>query len=1002
MIDASWELQEQTGMVSRYQVSWTPNGANKPTASCYVDTTKTNTSSCDVYPTIGSCTLYTVTVQPQTLSQSTPSFTGTPASAADYTLLDVSSPVTVTNVTCANIGQSITVSWGNAGACVEYVVSYTGVAMWGDRQVTIEPSAPLNLAFEGVTATSFTVTWLKPVQENGLIAEYQVQWISTDDSLKSQSILDTRLTIADLKPCVNYTVTVAASTSAGRGQESKASQQTVVAVPPAVGPPQMLFVSSRSTNLTWIKPDTKCTVVGYTVRFSGQAMWGVNATINDTSLKTITSAIQITGLKPFSKYSYTVTAATAAGEGAPSQPQYIQTEVDAPSEPTQLRAEALNSTSVRVSWLAPTEENGIITNYTIRSQLAGNGTEADKEQIITTPGNRFTCDVTGLVQCRVYNFSVAALTSRGEGPKISLQGSPMTTAPAAPQNLNCFLNDKGSLSVFWTKPETYCKITRFSITSNVTVKWSNVKFGFLNSTGERTPQLVLDQPYPDSDYTIQVKAVLGNSTNGAEVVCKITTAEAAPSAARNLTLLEARSNALVIQWEAPEKLNGIVRYYFVSSGRSDEVVRNVTLYVRPDETRFNCTVAGLTAGTHYNISVRAATTREGEAVVIQFTTASPDPEGVVVIALLVVMLIVGLSAAVYNHEVIREKFNSPSSSCGRKSGLIKRSSSNEDLRKGILDAILQFEDDGQKLLTAFEKLSASSRDATKDAGLRHQNAEKNRYHDILPFDDTRVILHDEWNTDYINASYVKDAVGSVRFIACQGPKPGTVPDFWHMVWQEQVKIIVMLTDCYEGREAKCATYWPEDVKSSFMAEKYIVTLLAEDEGSDYTQRKLLLQNEPSPAREIVQLHFTSWPAHGVPASEAGLLRFISSVKELVGNSDVPQASIVVHCSAGVGRTGTFIALWNLQQQHQRGAPIDIDATILKIREDRSLLVQSKEQYLFIFKCFAEYLRSTEIFNEYGSNSLATTSGDVRVVPSSNSTEPDDEAECAEALLKIEV
>ncbi|KAA0202972.1 hypothetical protein HAZT_HAZT005572 [Hyalella azteca] len=660
----------------------------------------------------------------------------------------------------------------------------------------------------------------------------------------------------------------------------------------------MLFVSSRSTNLTWIKPDTKCTVVGYTVRFSGQAMWGVNATINDTSLKTITSAIQITGLKPFSKYSYTVTAATAAGEGAPSQPQYIQTEVDAPSEPTQLRAEALNSTSVRVSWLAPTEENGIITNYTIRSQLAGNGTEADKEQIITTPGNRFTCDVTGLVQCRVYNFSVAALTSR-----------------------------------------------------------------------ERTPQLVLDQPYPDSDYTIQVKAVLGNSTNGAEVVCKITTAEAAPSAARNLTLLEARSNALVIQWEAPEKLNGIVRYYFVSSGRSDEVVRNVTLYVRPDETRFNCTVAGLTAGTHYNISVRAATTREGEAVVIQFTTASPDPEGVVVIALLVVMLIVGLSAAVYNHEVIREKFNSPSSSCGRKSGLIKRSSSNEDLRKGILDAILQFEDDGQKLLTAFEKLSASSRDATKDAGLRHQNAEKNRYHDILPFDDTRVILHDEWNTDYINASYVKDAVGSVRFIACQGPKPGTVPDFWHMVWQEQVKIIVMLTDCYEGREAKCATYWPEDVKSSFMAEKYIVTLLAEDEGSDYTQRKLLLQNEPSPAREIVQLHFTSWPAHGVPASEAGLLRFISSVKEL---------------------------------QHQRGAPIDIDATILKIREDRSLLVQSKEQYLFIFKCFAEYLRSTEIFNEYGSNSLATTSGDVRVVPSSNSTEPDDEAECAEALLKIEV
>ncbi|KAA0194711.1 hypothetical protein HAZT_HAZT006014 [Hyalella azteca] len=310
-----------------------------------------------------------------------------------------------------------------------------------------------------------------------------------------------------------------------------------------------------------------------------------------------------------------------------------------------------------------------------------------------------------------------------------------------------------------------------------------------------------------------------------------------------------------------------------------------------------------------------------------------------------------------------------------------------------------FEDDPQKLKAAFEDLKARSRVASKNEASSRKNLMKNRYLNIVPFDDTRVKLNDEWSTDYINASYVKDADGNVRFIASQGPKAGTVSDFWQMVWQEQVQIIVMLTNCLEREKEKCCMYWPETKKSTFLADQYVMTLMDEEKGPDWTERRILLQNDPSPAREVVQLHFTSWPDFNVPASEAALLKLIRSVRARVGESE-SLVPILVHCSAGAGRTGTFIALWNLQQQHQRGAPIDIDATILKIREDRSLLVQSKEQYLFVFKCFAEYLRTPDIFIGGGSGSMANARDLEMGVLGARKTGLDEDEKSTDALLPV--
>ncbi|XP_018012692.1 neogenin-like [Hyalella azteca] len=137
--------------------------------------------------------------------------------------------------------------------------------------------------------------------------------------------------------------------------------------------------------------------------------------------------------------------------------------------------------------------------------------------------------------------------------------------------------------------------------------------------------------------------------------------EQTPSAPQNLTLLEARSDALVVQWDAPATLNGVVRYYSVISSRGTDVITNQTIEASVDQTRFNCTVAGLSAGTEYNISVRAATNKEGKAEVKPFITSPENKSGgvvagIVIGCLLGVALVVGLVVVIYKRDDIRKKF----------------------------------------------------------------------------------------------------------------------------------------------------------------------------------------------------------------------------------------------------------------------------------------------------------------------------------------------------------
>uniref|UniRef100_A0A672LUK3 protein-tyrosine-phosphatase n=1 Tax=Sinocyclocheilus grahami TaxID=75366 RepID=A0A672LUK3_SINGR len=205
----------------------------------------------------------------------------------------------------------------------------------------------------------------------------------------------------------------------------------------------------------------------------------------------------------------------------------------------------------------------------------------------------------------------------------------------------------------------------------------------------------------------------------------------------------------------------------------------------------------------------------------------------------------------------------------------------------------------------------------RDEGMRPENKSKNRYKNILPFDETRVTLQNAdpnvVGSDYINANYVINKLMDINdqkvYIACQGCLLTTVNDFWQMVWQEESRVIVMTTREVEKGRNKCVPYWPTTEGESKEAGRYVVTLLSEKDAADYKIRvmELTAPHRKEPTRTIWHYQYLSWPDHGVPQEPGGVLSFLEQVniKQHELSSTGPM---IIHCSAGIGRTGTIVVI----------------------------------------------------------------------------------------------
>ncbi|KAL5016638.1 hypothetical protein ScPMuIL_006227 [Solemya velum] len=275
----------------------------------------------------------------------------------------------------------------------------------------------------------------------------------------------------------------------------------------------------------------------------------------------------------------------------------------------------------------------------------------------------------------------------------------------------------------------------------------------------------------------------------------------------------------------------------------------------------------------------------------------------------------------------------------------------------LLDTVLKKKAENAFVLE-HEKLPKGLIESYKET-LKPGNNGKCRYKTIYPYDHSRVVLElDDGNpnTDFINACYIDGYDKEKAYVASQGPVEAMKIDFWRMVWQLDSGIIIMLTNLSEEGKMKCIQYWP-DPDMVHMFDKLHIRTLDEEEFANFIIRTLEIKKKVGVKKEriIKQFHFTSWPDRGVPKTVTALIDFRNKV---CSTRVAGKGPLIVHCSAGVGRTGTFIGLDYLLHQGQNEKKVDIFSFVNKMRHQRPYMVQTPEQYEFLYDALVEALSAS--------------------------------------------
>ncbi|XP_040567779.1 uncharacterized protein [Lepeophtheirus salmonis] len=335
------------------------------------------------------------------------------------------------------------------------------------------------------------------------------------------------------------------------------------------------------------------------------------------------------------------------------------------------------------------------------------------------------------------------------------------------------------------------------------------------------------------------------------------------------------------------------------------------------------------------------------------------------IGFVVILVVVGLRFK-NNFIGISKKRNTATSSMVRLNKGPSHSIQISEFVKKLEERKIDFKEEFQEL-DKCETLMITLNKTTDQAIL---NNELNRYANILPYDDSRVVL--DGLPGYINANWIKTPINSgVSYIATQGPTKNTIDHFWKMVYSYKVRIIVVLTKLVEktinvedksiNSVIKCEQYWPKQGKKTYGV--FTVELIEEHGSPNLPQlieRRLKVTNtETRSSHTVLQLQYIGWPDHGAPTSPKKLLALHSvlETRKIDMNDGSEKMVIIVHCSAGVGRTGTLLALDSISKEIDEGnTEIDVMKTVFELRMNRCKMVQQSIQYKYLYYCIGAYIK----------------------------------------------
>ncbi|KAK2507843.1 hypothetical protein MC885_003720 [Smutsia gigantea] len=534
--------------------------------------------------------------------------------------------------------------------------------------------------------------------------------------------------------------------------------------------------------------------------------------------------------------------------------------------------------------------------------------------------------------------------------------------PGQPQNLRCNESTEESVMITWDPPKNITD-------QGLMVTWdppfdayflcyqssSGQKQSFTVKKGKTTYDLQNLKPF--TNYSVSVLAsIMGKvPREGPAATCKFQTQAAPPSKVKDITVLTTSDNSVLVTCNAPQFLNGPETLYTLKVKTGERVFK--------EETKRECKffVKDLQYLTKYRFEVLFNNGKyPGPSDGVFQSTSYNSKALIIFLVFLIIVTSIALLVVLYKIYDLHKK---RSSNLDEQQELVERDDEKQLMSVEPIHADNLLEtykrkiaDEGRLFLAEFQSIPrVFSKFSIKDAR-KSFNQNKNRYVDILPYDYNRVELSDvngDAGSNYINASYIDGFKEPRKYIAAQGPRDETVDDFWRMIWEQKATVIVMVTRCEEGNRNKCAEYWPSMEQGTRVFGDIIVKITEYKRCPDYIIQKLHITNkkERATGREVTHIQFTSWPDHGVPEDPHLLLKLRRRVNAF---SNFFSGPIVVHCSAGVGRTGTYIGIDAMLEGLEAENKVDVYGYVVKLRRQRCLMVQVEAQYILIHQALVEY------------------------------------------------
>lgn len=280
----------------------------------------------------------------------------------------------------------------------------------------------------------------------------------------------------------------------------------------------------------------------------------------------------------------------------------------------------------------------------------------------------------------------------------------------------------------------------------------------------------------------------------------------------------------------------------------------------------------------------------------------------------------------------------------------------------------------ERVFTEYEQVPKKRPDGLVTTAALPENTERNRFRDVVPYEENRVELvpNKENNTGYINASHIKVMIRGEEwhYIATQGPLANTCADFWQMVWEQGVNVIAMVTAEEEGGRSKSHRYWPKlgSKHNSATHGKFKVTTKFRTDSGCYATTGLKVKHLLSgQERTVWHLQYTDWPEQGCPEYVQGFLSYLEEIQSvrrhtnsMLDTSKSLNPPVVVHCSAGVGRTGVVILTELMISCLEQNKPVEVPAMLSELRRQRMLMVQTISQYKFVYQVLIQFLKNSRL------------------------------------------